>query len=183
MSDFQTTVDMNVNYEDEKKEEIVGLDDDTETFQLKDKDGYTVELSRKYASISNLLKTMFESPQSESDEIEITSVKPETLKKVVDYINHHKGVEPPIIEKPLKSTNMKDVCKDSWDADFIDNIGQNQKDLHDLIMAANYFHIPSLLHLGSAKVASLIKGKPLDKIKEILSVIPDSSHTIEEKKD
>merc|ERR1719424_2431907 len=85
-------------------------------------------------------------------------------------MKYHKGDEPPIIEKPLRSKFMKDVCKDKWDADYIDKIGENRQQLYDLILAANYMDIKSLLHLGCAKVASLIKGQPLDKIKEILSV-------------
>jgi len=87
----------------------------------------------------------------------------------VEYMNHHKGIEPPIIEKPLRSKIMKDVCKDPWDAEFIDKIGENRQQLYDLILAANYMDIKSLLHLGCAKVASLIKGQPLEKIKDILS--------------
>lgn len=46
---------------------------------------------------------------------------------------------------------------------------QNRQALYDLILAANYMDIQSLLHLGCAKVASLIKGQPLEKIKDILS--------------
>ena len=53
---------------------------------------------------------------------------------------------------------MKDVCKDPFDADFIDRIGDNRQALYDLILAANYMDIKALLHLGCAKVASLIKG-------------------------
>ena len=65
---------------------------------------------------------------------------------------------------------MKDVVEDQWDAEFIDTIGDDRQQLYDLVMAANYMDIPSLLHLGCAKVASLIKGQPLEKIKDILSV-------------
>jgi len=65
---------------------------------------------------------------------------------------------------------MKNVCKDKWDAEFIDNIGINRQQLYDLILAANYMDVKSLLHLGCAKVASLIKGQPLEKIKDILAV-------------
>jgi len=89
-------------------------------------------------------------------------------------MNHHAGVEPPIVEKPLRSKIMKDVCKDKFDADFIDRIGENRQALYDLILAANYMDIKSLLHLGCAKVASLIKGMFLlgegvwDKIKFII---------------
>jgi hypothetical protein len=51
---------------------------------------------------------------------------------------------------------------------YVDKIGETRQQLYDLILAANYMDIKSLLHLGCAKVASLIKGQPLEKIKEIL---------------
>jgi len=72
------------------------------------------------------------------------------------------------VEKPLRSKKMKEVVKVPWDADFIDKIGEVRQDLYDVILAANYMDITGLLHLGCAKVASLIKGQPLERIKEIL---------------
>ena len=54
--------------------------------------------------------------------------------KVVEFMSHHKGVEPPILEKPLRSKNMKELCKDPWDADFIDRIGEERQTLYDLIL-------------------------------------------------
>jgi len=68
-----------------------------------------------------------------------------------------------------RSKEMKQVCSDPWDAQYIDKIGDTRQDLYDLILAANYMDIKGLLHLGCAKVASLIKGQPLEKIKDILS--------------
>lgn len=65
------------------------------------------------------------------------------------------------------------------DADYIDKIGENRQRLYDLILGANYMDIKSLLHLGCAKVASLIKGQPLDKIKEILD--PKQSQSADKK--
>jgi len=114
------------------------------------------------------VKTSLENDSSAS-ELPLLGVKADVLQKVIDFMTHHKGTEPPIIEKPLRSKLMKDVCRDSWDADFIDRIGDDRQQLYDLILAANYLDIKSLLHLGCAKVASLIKGQPLEKIKEILS--------------
>jgi len=96
-------------------------------------------------------------------------VRGDILSKVVEYLNYHKGGDVGIPEKPLRSTVMKDVCKDPWDAQYIDKIAENRQQLYDLILAANYMDIKSLLHLGCAKVASLIKGQPLEKIKDILS--------------
>lgn len=103
-----------------------------------------------------------------ADEVPIPGVTGAILELVVNYMKEHKGVEPPIIEKPLRSKVMKDVCPHKWDAEYIDKIGETRQQLYDLILAANYMDIKSLLHLGCAKVASLIKGQPLEKIKEIL---------------
>jgi len=95
-------------------------------------------------------------------------VKGDILALVVEYMNHHSGTEPPIVEKPLRSKVLKDVVKDPWDAEFMDKIGEDRQKLYDITLAANYLNINALMHLGCAKVASLIKGQPLEKIREIL---------------
>src|SRR5262249_51624593 len=41
-------------------------------------------------------------------------------------------------------------------------------ELYDLTLAANYMDIPGLLELCAAKIASLIKGAPSDKVVSIL---------------
>jgi len=157
---------------DPKKDakDVKGLDDDkdaTKPLKLtsKDKKEFTVE--RKQAFISTLVKTSLEN-DDKAEEVPIPGVTGAILDLVVQYMKEHKGVEPPIIEKPLRSKVMKDVCPHKPDADYIDKIGDNRQQLYDLILAANYMDIKSLLHLGCAKVASLIKGQPLEKIKEIL---------------
>jgi len=124
-------------------------------------------VERKHAFISNLIKTGLEN-DDKADEFPVPGVTSAVLEKVVEYLSHHKGTEPPIIEKPLRSKVMRDVCSDKWDAEYIDRIGETRQLLYDLILAANYMDIKGLLHLGCAKVASLIKGQPLEKIKEIL---------------
>jgi len=155
---------------DEKAAAIKGLDDDKDSgkplkLSSKDKKDFTVE--RKHAFISTLVKTSLEN-DDKAEEVPIPGVTGAILDLVVNYMKEHKGVEPPIIEKPLRSKVMKDVCPHKWDAEYIDKIGETRQQLYDLILAANYMDIKSLLHLGCAKVASLIKGQPLEKIKEIL---------------
>lgn len=155
--------------EGKDEKEVLSLDDTpTPPIKLISKDKKEYVLDRKYASVSNLVKTTLETDKS-ADEVPIPGVSGAILEEVVSYMNRHKGTEPPIVEKPLRSKAMKDVCKEPLDADFIDRIGENRQMLYDLILAANYMHINSLLHLGCAKVASLIKGQPLEKIKDILS--------------
>lgn len=67
-------------------------------------------------------------------EIPIPGVKASIMMLVINYMNHHAGVEPPIIEKPLRSKIMKEVCKDKWDADYIDTIADDRQTLYDLIL-------------------------------------------------
>jgi len=131
----------------------------------KDKKEFTID--RKYAFISTLVKTSLENDEL-SNEVPIPGVTGNILELVFKYMEHHKGTEPPLVEKPLRSKLMKDVVTDKWDAEYIDKLGENRQQLYDLILAANYMDVKSLLHLGCAKVASLIKGQPLEKIKEIL---------------
>jgi len=167
----------------EVKNEEGGLDDCENEGQLKltSKPGdkhKAITIPKKNAFISVLVKTSIENDET-ATEVPLPGVEGQILQLVANYMNHHKGVEPSIIEKPLRSKVMKDVCKDNWDAEYIDRIGDNRQQLYDLILAANYMDIKSLLHLGCAKVASLIKGQPLEKIKDILS----TGTKKEEKKD
>jgi len=145
-----------------------GLDDVSGSLKIVSKDKKEYDVDKKFAFVSTLIKTSLDTDPT-ATEVPIPGVASNILTEVVAYMNHHKGTEPPIIEKPLRSKVMKDVCKDPFDAEFIDRIGENRQALYDLILAANYMDIKSLLHLGCAKVASLIKGQPLEKIKDILS--------------
>ena len=152
------------------KEEVKGLDEDSDTTKiaLKSKDGETFEVNRKSVSISGLISTALDNDKN-ATEIPV-DLRGDVLRSIVEYMEFHEGTEAPIIEKPLKSKVMKEVCKDGRDAIFIDKIGEDKQRLYDVILGANYLDIKGLLHLGCAKVASLIKGQPIEKIKEILNV-------------
>jgi S-phase kinase-associated protein 1 len=126
------------------------------------------QVGRQAALISTLVKTAVESDDG-ANEVAIPAVEGDILELILNYMNQHKGTEPPLVDKPLRSKVMKDVCKTSFDAEYIDDIGENRQQLYDLILAANYMDIKSLLHLGCAKVASLIKGQPVEKVKDILA--------------
>jgi len=151
------------------KEQGLSLEEGVEgTIKLVSKDGVEKEVERKSAFVSNLIKTTLEQDSTASS-IDLPSVDSKILEHIIEYMNHHKGVQQPLIDKPLRSKIMKDVCKDEWDAKFIDSIADTRSVLYEVILAANYLDIKPLLHLGCAKIASLIKGQPLDKIKDILS--------------
>ena len=73
------------------------------------------------------------------------------------------------IEKPLKSGNIAEVTS-KWDADFID---LDQELLFEIILAANYMDIKSLLNLTCAKVATMIKGKTPEQIRKTFNIVND----------
>lgn len=156
---------------DEKKAVVAaGLDDkddDQGMLKLISKSKKEFPIQRKYAKMSKLIRTALENDEKE-EEIPIVGVESHILELVVQYLKEHKGVEPQAIEKPLRSKKMSDVCPYKWDATYIDKIGDTRQQLYDLVLAANYLDIQPLLHLGCAKIASLIKGQPLEKFKEIL---------------
>ena len=77
------------------------------------------------------------------------------MKKVLEYCEKHKNDNPPDIEKPLKSNNLYEIVSE-WDAKYIDI--ENLEEIFEIILAANYLDIKSLLDLSCAKVASIIKG-------------------------
>ncbi len=153
-----------------------GLDgeDDLKLIELESKEKDKVQLQLKYAKISRLVYTAVDQDAS-ATKVSLPSVSTEILDEVVKFMEHHEGEEPPMIPKPLRSKEMKSVCQDRWDATYIDGIAEDRQKLYDLMMAANYMDIKSLLHLACAKVASLIKGQPLEKIKEILQ--PSAKNT------
>ena len=156
--------------------EVKSLDevDDGSMITLITNSGKTVEVLRSYAQISGLIKTLSETDKT-ATEFDLKEIKnDDVINFIIEYMNHHKGKETSQPEKPLRSKVMKEVLADPWDADFIDGIGENRQNLYDLILAANYMDIKTLLHIGASKVASLIKGQPIDKIKDILSKNPVS---------
>merc|ERR1711964_631724 len=76
------------------------------------------------------------------------------------------GKVPAEIAKPIKFTKMEKLVEDPWDAEYINK--QTKKVQFQIILGANYMDIKSLLHLGCAKIATLIKGKSPEEIKKIL---------------
>merc|ERR1711939_1020938 len=91
------------------------------------------------------------------------------LGKVIDFMKQHVDKPMKEIEKPLRSEKMGEVV-DEWDAKYID---VEQELLFEIILAANYLDIKSLLDLSCAKVASMIKGKTPAEIRKTFNITED----------
>jgi len=123
---------------------------------------------------SELVLTMIDDDDQDDDdndmqEIPLPNVREEVLKKVINFCEYHHTHDFPEIEKPLKSSNMAEVVSE-WDANYVE---VDMEFLFELILAANYMDIKSLLDLTCAKVASMIKGKTPEEIRKTFNIVND----------
>jgi len=126
-------------------------------------------ISRSGALLSEVLKTILENDK-EVTEIPLPNVNRKTLKVIIDYLEYHKNNATSEIQKPLKSSNMQElVCE--WDYIFLNNLDLNNT--FAIILAANYMDIKSLLELTCAAIATKIKGKTPEQIRETFNIEND----------
>ena len=154
---------------------VVGLDDNSnsnindKTLVLVSKEGKEFTVSPECASLSGLIKTLMEEcdDQERVTKHHLPRVPTAILEMVVKFWQFHQEKPLNTIEKPLTSADMKQVVNDERYADFID---VEQDILFRVVEAANYLNIPPLLDLGCAKIASMIKGKTTEQIRETFNI-------------
>ena len=133
-----------------------------------DNEKFTID--EKSAQKSGLLKGVFEDYKENMEDTQIGDISGSILKKVFEYLEHYKESEPKEIPRPLPSASMSEVCSE-WDAKFI---GELELDtVFDVINAANYLDIKSLLDLSCAKIASEMKGKTAEEIRAKFNIEND----------
>jgi len=140
-----------------------------ELLKLKSSQGEIFEVEPEVACMATLIKNMVDDSGTD-EEIPLPNVKTAILSKVIDYCKFHKDSPPEEIQKPLKSTNLMECGVSEWDSEYV-NI--EQEVLFELILAANYLDIKSLLDLTCAKVASMIKGKTTEEIRKQFNIVND----------
>jgi S-phase kinase-associated protein 1 len=122
--------------------------------------------------VALMSKTIEEMIKDDDDDIAVVPVPDVTqnvLNKVLEFCIKHAKDPMPKIERPIKSTDMKVIMKDSlWDAEYIDGLGDEM--LFEVILAANYLAIESLIDLGCAKVASILKNRTPKEIRERFNI-------------
>ena len=133
---------------------------------LTSSDNQKIQIDSKSAERSHLLKGLI-ADYNQKDDIPLPDIKYDILKKVVEYLAHYKDKEPVQIPKPLPSPDLKEVTEE-WDVNFIN--GMELDSVFDLINAANYMDISSLLDLACAKIASLMKGKSAAEIRAMFNI-------------
>ncbi|KAG4941210.1 hypothetical protein JHK82_044883 [Glycine max] len=141
----------------------------TKKITLKSSDGEAFEVEEAVALESQTIKHMIEDDCADSG-IPLPNVTSKILAKVIEYCKKHVEANS-ADEKP-----SEDVLK-AWDADFV-NV--DQATLFDLILAANYLNIKSLLDLTCQTVADMIKGKTPEEIRKTFNIKNDFTPEEEE---
>ena len=133
-------------------------------------EGKKIEVDIEVAEKSTILKNMIEDTGKDG-EIPIPNIRESILRKVLEYCEHYRSTQAREIPKPLPNKNLEEAGVDSWDCEFIEM--ENMDDLIDLVVASNFLDIEGLLNLGCAKVASLIKGKNVEEIRDLFGIEND----------
>ncbi|KAF7828985.1 SKP1-like protein 1B [Senna tora] len=136
---------------------------------LKSSDGEPFEVDEAVALESQTIKHMIEDDCADSG-IPLPNVTSKILAKVIEYCKKH--VEAANSEEKASEDDLK-----SWDADFV---RVDQATLFDLILAANYLNIKSLLDLTCQTVADMIKGKTPEEIRKTFNIKNDFTPEEEE---
>ena len=134
--------------------------EENQNIKLITKEKKEIEISKKAAELSDLLKNSINDYPNEVS-FPIDELEEKIAEKIKEYLTHFNGAAPPEIEKPLTQNEMKNVT-DVWSANFIDKL--SMEELVNLTVAANFMGINCLLDLCCAKIASMCKDKSEDEI-------------------
>ena len=147
------------------------------TVRLCCSDGEILEIENQDAiELCKLIKDMIENNGIE-DDIPIANVDKPMMTRVVEFVNKYKEAPFTPIEKPLPSTDMTQLGLDEW---YVNFVNVDQQTLFDLVLAANYLDCAPLLELTGAKVASHIKGKSIQEVRQYFKITNDFSPEEEE---
>lgn len=123
---------------------------------LKSSDGETFEVEESVAEGSEIIKHMIDDDCA-GNAIPLPNITAPILAMVITYLKRH-------------SSNDDEEKLKSFDSEFV-NV--DQATLYDLILGANYLNIKGLLDLTTQTVADMIKGKSVEKIREIFNIKND----------
>lgn len=102
-------------------------------------------------------------------EVPLPNVSTPVLEKVLDFCKHYQEEAMTPIQTPLKSSKLEELVQ-PWYAEFVK---VPRALLFDLVAAANFMDIKSLLDLTCLAVSILIKGKSAAELREMFNIAGD----------
>ncbi|XP_027768324.1 SKP1-like protein 1A [Solanum pennellii] len=136
---------------------------------LRSFDGESFEVDETVALESETIKHMIEDDCA-NNTIPVPNVTGKILAMVIKYCKRH--VE---VSKAEDNTSKEDLK--TFDVEFVK---VDQSTLFNLILAANYLKIKSLIDLTCQTVADMIKGKTPEEIRNLLNIKNDFTPEEEE---
>ncbi|KAL6504461.1 SKP1-like protein 1A [Orobanche gracilis] len=145
---------------------------------LRSSDCEVFEVEASVAVESQTIKHMIEDDCADQI-IPLPNVTGKILSKVIEYCKRHveasAATSAAKADDKLASTTEDDLK--AFDSDFVK---VDQATLFDLILAANYLNIKSLLDLTCQTVADMIKGKTPEEIRKTFNIKNDFTPEEEE---
>ncbi|KAL1533363.1 SKP1-like protein 1A [Salvia divinorum] len=144
---------------------------------LRSSDGEVFEVDESVALESQTIKHMIEDDCADNV-IPLPNVTGKILSKVIEYCKRH-------VDAAASVTNAEDklasaVSDEELKAFDVDFVKVDQATLFDLILAANYLNIKTLLDLTCQTVADMIKGKTPEEIRKTFNIKNDFTAEEEE---
>ncbi len=137
-----------------------------------------IEVSTDIACMSVTIKNMLEDFGGHTEiPIPLHNVSNHMLEKVIEYCTYHHANKVREDEKEIDKKAKNDTIS-TWDENFC-NVEQST--LFELILAANFLDIKSLLDVTCHTVANMIKGKSPEEIRQTFNIKNDFTPEEEEK--
>ncbi|KAI8049780.1 putative negative regulator sulfur controller-3 [Syncephalis plumigaleata] len=153
--------------------------------RLHSSEGSEFEVDRSVIEKSLLIKNMLEDVGETDAVIPLPNVSGPILAKVIEYCEHHRNDPDVDAQSTSKNggngvngtnyTSSDDI--DEWDMEFC---RVDQGTLYEMILAANYLDIRSMLDLTCKTVANMIKNKSPEEIRKTFNITNDFSPEEEE---
>lgn len=118
--------------------------------------------------ISNLIAVLLEScdEQKMEEEIPLYNVSYRILVKIIEYTSYYNREPMKQVYKPLP--NNDDLGVQMWYRNYLERLSEG--DLYELLRASTYMDIEPLQELICGRIASLVRGKESDEIKQIFGL-------------
>jgi len=147
--------------------------------RLASNDNVVVTVDRVVAERSVLIKNLIEDLGDEAvagTPIPLPNVNHAVLQKVVEWCEHHRNDVAQSGDDD-NDNRKKTTDIEEWDQKFMQ---VDQEMLFEIILAANYMDIKSLLDVGCKTVANMIKGKSPEEIRKTFNITNDFTPEEEE---
>ncbi|CAF1064823.1 unnamed protein product [Adineta ricciae] len=149
--------------------------------KIKSNDDQIFEIDQGVVEQSSTIKTLAELVDVGDVPIPLPNVKASILGPIVEYCNHHKNDQTPeSTEEDEDDDPNKDIYEpkrsddiSEWDQNFIKQFTVSEGTLFDVIMAANYLGIKTLLAVGCKTIANMVRGKSSSEVRELFHISYD----------